>query len=72
MPEPPSPNLLRSRDGAAGACTTLPRGQTEPLTSLWGFLNNFLALGQDQLDVAWVRHVGVNLEVWSALDRHTT
>lgn len=55
-------NLSR-RDGTACAGTTLSRAQVQ-LTTLNSLrlLNDLLTLSQDHLDVARVRHVGVDLE----------
>jgi hypothetical protein len=50
-------------NGLAKTSTTLSRVETDLVTTnnLAGLLNNLVALSQDELDVARVRHVGVNL-----------
>ena len=55
---------LRSSDGLAGGATALPGVQTGilALNDLGGLLDGLLALGEDQLDVAGVGHVGVDLD----------
>jgi hypothetical protein len=57
---------LSSGDGGALAGTTLSRAQVQ-LASLDGLSlgHNLLALGKDQLDVAGVRHVWVDLKLQS-------
>ena len=54
--------------GAADLSTTLPGVQAGllALNDVGSLLDDFLALGEDELDVARVGHVGVNL-VWSVL-----
>lgn len=54
---------LCGSDGLADAGTALSRVETELLAAnnLVGLLDNLLTLGQDQLDVAGVRHVRVDL-----------
>jgi hypothetical protein len=51
----------------------LSRAQVSVLTgnNIIRLLNNLLTLGQDQLDVAGVGHVGVDLWFWSAGPLHT-
>lgn len=63
-----SPALLRwgEREELAGALSTLAGVQVGALASgtsdgLRGLLDDLLALGEDQLDVAGVRHVWVDL-----------
>ena len=55
-----------SKDGATGVGTALAGAQVQ-LTSLnsLGLLDNLLSLSKDQLNVTWVRHVWVDLEVVS-------
>jgi hypothetical protein len=50
-------------DGLAETGTALSRAQAELLAvlDLVRLLDNLLALGEDQLDVAGARHVGVDL-----------
>jgi hypothetical protein len=57
------PDNLCSSDGPPDALSTLPRVQPSLLTldDLWSLLDNLLSFGQDQLDVARVRHVRVDL-----------
>jgi hypothetical protein len=54
---------LSGGDGLADAGTALPGVQAELLTAgdLLGLLDDLLALGEDELDVAGVGHVGVDL-----------
>lgn len=53
-----------SGDGLAGAYTTLAGAQVCGLASesLWGLLDDLLALGENKLDVAWVGHVWIDLK----------
>lgn len=55
---------LSGSKGLADASTTLPGVQADLLTgnNSVGLLDNLLSLGEDQLDVAGVGHVGVDLE----------
>jgi len=53
--------LLRGGDGLAGLLATLPRVQSA-LDGLGTLLDDLGALGEDELDVGGVRHVGVDLE----------
>ena len=55
---------LCGSDGLAETGTTLPRVEAELLTvsNLLRLLDNLIALGEDQLDVAGARHVGVDLK----------
>lgn len=55
---------LGGGDGLADAGTTLPGVQADILTGNngVGLLDNLLSLGEDQLDVAGVGHVGVDLD----------
>lgn len=52
-----------SGDRSADASTSLAGIEAGllALNDLGAFLHHFLAFGQDELDVAWVRHVGVDL-----------
>lgn len=68
MPSPFSSHLtpcqpdctpLCGGDGAAGSATLLPGVQA--LSNLLGLLDGLVGLGKDELDVARVRHVGVDL-----------
>ena len=54
---------LRGGDGLPAESTTLSGAQMRRLTTnnSLGLLDNLLTLGQDELDVARVRHVGVDL-----------
>jgi hypothetical protein len=52
---------LCSGDSGTGAGTTLPGVQAGDVAGLGALLDNLLALSKDQLDVAGVGHVGVNL-----------
>lgn len=54
---------LGGGEGLADAGTTLPRVEADLLTgnNSVGLLDDLLSLGEDQLDVAGVRHVGVDL-----------
>ena len=52
---------LRSGDGLADAGTTLPGVEPLLLGDGAGLLDGLLALGEDELDVAGARHVGVDL-----------
>ncbi len=56
---------LSSSDSLAHTGATLPRAQVSDLTASNSLrlLDNLLALGQDQLNVAGVRHVRVDLQV---------
>lgn len=60
---PPPFLSLRGGDGLSKASTALSRAQVRILTSgnSLRLLDNLLTLGQDQLDVAGVRHVRVDL-----------
>lgn len=62
VPSSHSPFALRRSDSLSDASTALSRAQVR-ITSgnSLGLLDNLLTLGQDQLDVARVRHVGVDL-----------
>lgn len=53
-------NCLRSGDGLADLTATLPRVQSA-LDGLGGLLDNLGTLGEDELDVGGVGHVGVDL-----------
>lgn len=55
---------LGGGDGLADARTALPRVQTDILAgdNGIGLLDDLLGLGEDQLDVAGVGHVGVDLD----------
>lgn len=53
-------DTLCSGDGLAGLTTTLP-GVQSTLEGLVGLLDDFGTLGQDELDVGGVGHVGVDL-----------
>lgn len=69
QPSPKSlmPHLCGS-DSLAAESTTLSRAQVGVLADNGlGLLNDLLTLGKDQLDVAGVRHVGVDLYVESVL-----
>ena len=53
-----TPTLRALSDSLTHTLCTLPRGEMLPLLAvhdLWRLLHDFLALGQDELDVAWVR-----------------
>ena len=54
---------LRGSDGLSAESTTLSRAQVRLLTTdnSLRLLHNLLALGENQLDVAGVRHIGVDL-----------
>ncbi len=52
---------LCGSDGLAEARTTLSGVEVLTANDLLGLLDNLLTLGQDELDVARVRHVGVDL-----------
>jgi hypothetical protein len=55
---------LSGGDGLAETGAALPRGQVGVAAgNLVGLLDNLLTLGQDELDVAGVRHVGVDATV---------
>lgn len=58
------PSHLSGSDGLAHAGTTLSRVQATLLTrdNSLGLLDDLLSLGEDQLDVAGVGHVGVDLK----------
>lgn len=63
----PSSTLQRARhlgggEGLAEAGTTLSGAQVLATGNLVGLLDNLISLGEDELDVARVRHVGVDLE----------
>ncbi len=60
-----SSHHLSSSDSLAHTGASLPRAQVSDLTAgnSLRLLDNLLALGQDQLDVAGVRHVRVDLQV---------
>ena len=53
---------LSGGDGLAPSGTTLPRGQVLATLNSLRLLDNLVTLGQDQFDVAGVRHVRVDLE----------
>jgi hypothetical protein len=55
-------NTLCGRNGLSAKSTTLSRAQVFTGSDLVRLLHNLLALGQDQFDVAWVRHVRVDLQ----------
>lgn len=57
---PCCPNLCGG-DGLAGTDGALAGGEALTASNLVGLLDNLLTLGQDELDVAGVRHVGVDL-----------
>lgn len=61
------PAYLCGSDGLAAESTTLSRAQVGVLAGNdgLGLLDNLLTLGKDELDVARVRHVGVDLNVGS-------
>lgn len=67
IPSPRHPSSCRldlgGGKGLADAGTTLPGVEADLLTgnNSVGFLHNLLSLGEDQLDVAGVGHVGVDL-----------
>ena len=48
-------------EGTADLSTTLPGAKVDVLLGSGGLLDFFLTLGQDELDVARVSHVGVDL-----------
>ena len=48
-------------EGTAELSTTLPGAKVDVLLGSGGLLDFFLTLGQDELDVARVGHVGVDL-----------
>lgn len=56
-------NRLGGGDGLAPSGTTLPRGKVLATLNSLRLLDNLVTLGQDQLDVAGVRHVGVDATV---------
>lgn len=60
---------LRSGDGLADAGTALPRVEPHRLRAA-GLLDRLVGLGEDELDVAGARHVGVDLEVTVSISRH--
>jgi hypothetical protein len=54
--------FLRRGDGLSDASTSLSRGKVSDITlDLLRLLDNLLALGQDEFDVARVGHVRVDL-----------
>lgn len=53
---------LCGSEGLAETGATLSAGQVLTANNLLGLLDNLLSLSQDELDVAGVRHVRVNLE----------
>ena len=55
-----SRNCLRSGDGLADLAATLP-GVQSALDGLGGLLDNLSTLGEDELNVGGVGHVGVDL-----------
>ena len=58
---------LGGGEGLAETGTTLSAGKVVAANNLLGLLDNLLSLGEDELDVAGVRHVGVDLDVMLAL-----
>lgn len=54
------PNLCGG-DGLAGTDGALAGGEALTASNLVGLLDDLLTLGQDELDVAGVGHVGVDL-----------
>ena len=59
--QPHITNRLCGGNGLAAGSTTLSAAQVGITVDL-GLLDDLITLGEDQLDVAGVRHVGVNLE----------
>ena len=59
-PSPPNPNLCGG-DRAADADTTLSRREVVVAVDGLGLLDGLLSLGEDELDVAGVGHVRVDL-----------
>ena len=59
----PSPYQLTRRNRSPDRRTSLPRIQALflQLHHLWALLHDFFSLGQDEFDVAGVRHVWVDL-----------
>lgn len=53
--------ILRSGDGLANTGTTLSGGKVLLANNSLGFLDDLITLGKDELDVAGVGHVGVDL-----------
>jgi hypothetical protein len=57
----PAASNLSSGDGLANAGTALPRAKVLIANDSLGLLDSLLGLGEDELDVAGVGHVGVDL-----------
>jgi hypothetical protein len=62
-PAPVSSTHLSFSNSAANLGTALTGGETGRLfgDGVWSLLDNFVGLGEDELDVARVGHVGVDL-----------
>lgn len=52
---------LSGGDGLAETSTTLAVAQASTVSNLLGLLDDLLSLGEDELNVAGVRHVRVDL-----------
>ena len=62
LTNPISPNRLCGGNGLAAGSTTLSAAQVGFTVEILGLLDNLVTLSEDQLDVARVRHVRVDLE----------